>query len=269
MVDNPSQIRDPVEVLAEEFLERRRRGEVPSLTEYIDRRPDLADEIRDVFPALVVMDEIDPHSADQGRSLGGTNDIHGQPKLQQLGDFRILREVGRGGMGVVYEARQESLGRHVALKVLPGMFVGRDQFRERFQREARAAARLHHTNIVPIFGVGEDQGALYYAMQFIQGQSLDAVLEDVKKLRGTVTEASPALQPTLAPSSAAAARGLLTGHFLASELTLCNQQAAQPVAVPALAIDFAQSDLGNQPESRYYRSIARLGNQSSTKGSCF
>jgi serine/threonine protein kinase/WD40 repeat protein/tetratricopeptide (TPR) repeat protein len=261
MIDNPSQVRDPVEVLAEEFVERRRRGDVPSLKEYVDRYPDLADEIREVFPALVVMDEIDPRSVDQCPSLGGTVDIHGQPKIQQLGDFRILREVGRGGMGVVYEARQESLGRHVALKVLPGTFAGREQFRERFQREARAAARLHHTNIVPIFGVGEDLGVLYYAMQFIQGQSLDTVLEDVKKLRGTAPEVNLAEQATLSPSCAVAARGLLTGHFARADLTVSDAHAPQSPALPKPPTDVTRSDLGNQPEARYYRSIARLGAQ--------
>src|SRR5947207_15570526 len=74
---------------------------------------------------------------------------------QKLGEYRLLREIGRGGMGVVYEAVQESLGRHVALKVLPGGALGGPSHLERFKREARAAGRLHHTNIVPVFGTGE------------------------------------------------------------------------------------------------------------------
>src|SRR5262249_19475893 len=105
------------------------------------------------------------------------------PPLEQLGDFRIIREVGRGGMAIVYEAEQESLGRHVALKVLLGH--GRLDPRQttRFQREARAAAKLHHTNIVPVYGVGEHQGLHYYVMQFIPGQALDEVLREVRRLR--------------------------------------------------------------------------------------
>ncbi len=191
MADQVSQARDPVEVLAEEFLERRRRGEFPSLEEYALRHPNLAEEIGEVFPALVMMDEIDPQSAELGRSLSAAMDFHGQPKLRQVGDFRILREIGQGGMGVVYEAQQESLGRHVALKVLPPAVSRNDVFRERFRRKARAAARLHHTNIVPVFGVGEDQGVLYYAMQFIQGQALDTVLDDVKRMRRTGRHRKP------------------------------------------------------------------------------
>ena len=93
------------------------------------------------------------------------------PALDQLGDYRILREIGRGGMGVVYEAEQVSLGRHVALKLLPPQMLRDFKQKHRFEREARSAAKLHHTNIVPVFGVGEHEETPYYVMQFIQGQA--------------------------------------------------------------------------------------------------
>jgi hypothetical protein len=114
-------------------------------------------------------------------------------------------------MGVVYEAVQGSLGRHVAVKVLTGNSLLNSTQLERFRREARAAARLHHTNIVPVFGVGEDAGTHYYAMQYIQGQGLDSVLRELVKLRrtGSVPEPDPG-QESLAAS---VARGLLTDHF--------------------------------------------------------
>ena len=106
------------------------------------------------------------------------------PPLSQVADYRIIREIGRGGMGVVYEAEQISLGRRVALKVLPRQ-SGRDHITlERFRREARDSARLHHTNIVPVFEVGQDDQVSYYAMQFIQGQSLDSVIDELRRLRG-------------------------------------------------------------------------------------
>src|SRR5262249_6825819 len=105
------------------------------------------------------------------------------PALNQLGDFRIIREVGKGGMGIVYEAEQLSLGRHVALKVLPRAMLLEPKAKRRFEREAKAAARLHHTNIVPVSGVGEHAGLPYYAMQFIQGLGLDQVLDELKKLQ--------------------------------------------------------------------------------------
>src|SRR5262249_3331057 len=152
------------------------------LTEYASRYPELAEEIRDLFPALVMMEDVRPGS----EKLPGTAAealAAGGPKLERVGDYRVLREVGRGGMGVVYEAEQESLRRHVALKVLPSHALLDPKQVQRFQREARAAARLHHTNIVPVFGVGEDAGLHYYVMQFIQGQGLDQVLDELKRLR--------------------------------------------------------------------------------------
>jgi serine/threonine protein kinase len=175
--------RDPVEKLAEEFAERYRRGERPSLAEYIDKYPELAEQIRDLFPALVEMEQFGSLEGPPTGPHIPTLPSDG-PLPRQLGEYRLLREVGRGGMGVVYEAVQESLGRHVALKVLPFHGLLSAMHLERFRREAKAAARLHHTNIVPVFGVGEDSGIHYFAMQFIQGQSLDTILGEVKRLRG-------------------------------------------------------------------------------------
>src|SRR4051794_19885407 len=104
-------------------------------------------------------------------------------ELQQLGDYQLLREVGRGGMGVVYEARQLSLGRHVAIKVLPSHSLLDSRQLARFRREARSAARLHHTNIVPVFGVGEQDGLHYYVMQFIAGSGVHEVVEQLRLFR--------------------------------------------------------------------------------------
>ena len=104
----------------------------------------------------------------------------------------MIREVGRGGMGVVYEAEQVSLGRRVALKILPGVVAKDRKALERFRREARAAARLHHTNIVPVFEVGQDGEVVFYAMQFIQGQGLDVVIDELARQRQKSGHASAA-----------------------------------------------------------------------------
>src|SRR4029079_6405470 len=101
-----------------------------------------------------------------------------------LGDYRILRGIGRGGMGVVYDAEQRSLNRRVALKVLP-MAAALDarQF-QRFQLEAQAAACLHHNNIVPVFAVGTEGGVPFYAMQYIEGRSLAEVINELRRAEG-------------------------------------------------------------------------------------
>ena len=134
--------------LAEEFAERYRRGERPSLREYTDRYPDLADEIRELFPALVEVEQVED---DRRVEPTGPTTTPGPAPPRQVGDYRLVREVGRGGMGVGYEAEQVSLGRRVALTVLPRSTIQDGSKVERFRREARSAARLHHTNIVPVF----------------------------------------------------------------------------------------------------------------------
>ena len=101
----------------------------------------------------------------------------------QLGDFVLGPEIGRGGMGVVYEAQQLSLNRRVALKVLPFAAVFDSKHIARFQNEAQAAAQLHHPHIVPIFAVGMERGVHYYAMQFIDGQPLDKAIAQLRRER--------------------------------------------------------------------------------------
>jgi eukaryotic-like serine/threonine-protein kinase len=167
--------------LAAEFAARYRRGERPPLKEYVDRYPELADEIQDLFPAIVGLEQAEEIRKDPS----GGETVETSPAPSQVGDFRILRQVGRGGMGVVFEAEQVSLGRRVALKILSGGPLRDANATDRFRHEARAAARLHHTNIVPVFEVGRDGDVLYYTMQFIQGQGLDLVIEELKRLRAT------------------------------------------------------------------------------------
>ena len=221
--------------LAEEFVERYRLGERADLQEYIDRCPEMADEIRELFPALVEVERVE-RALDNQITTPPIAGSHSYPP-DQIGDYRILREIGRGGMGVVYEAEQLSLGRRVALKVLPRTMKQDGIAQIRFRREARSAAQLHHTNIVPVFEVGQDGDVVFYAMQYIQGQGLDLVVEELKRLRddsrGTVEKLAGPLKTesseradlvpvarTLAITSATRsvsskrmARSLLSGQF--------------------------------------------------------
>src|SRR5262245_26616358 len=127
--------------LADEFLRRQEAGERPDVEEYVARYPQAADVLRNVLASLRLLDT----------SLSGVAESRATAPADSagniLGDFRVLREVGRGGMGVVYEAEQLSLGRRVALKVLPFAATMDPRQLQRFQNEARAAACLHHTNI--------------------------------------------------------------------------------------------------------------------------
>jgi hypothetical protein len=190
-------------------------------------------------------------------------------------------------MGVVYEAEQESLGRRVALKVLSaGSLLDPKQVR-RFEREAKAAARLHHTNIVPVFGVGCQDGHHYFVMQFIAGLDLDAVLEDLRRQRRARSEAGPAEAAApeagraAGPTAAEVARSLLTGQFAgdgpiplgstvtdaiageagsaAPPIAPAIRSAADPssVALPGSSELSAPSD----PDRRYHRSVALIGIQ--------
>ena len=207
--------------LAEEFLERYRKGERPGLKEYADRHPELAGEIREVFPAMAMMENIaiqDDSLVGEQTEAQGTG-ISEARLLEQLGDFRIIREIGHGGMGVVYAAEQVSLGRQVALKVLSSQMLRDSKHRRRFEREAKAAAKLHHTNIVPVFGVGEHEGSAYYVMQYIQGLGLDQVIEELQRMRagGKGSADAPAVPRSAATrgdlSVADMAHSLLNGRF--------------------------------------------------------
>ena len=260
--------------VAESFLERLRRGERPSLAEYTARYPEIADQILELLPMLIEMELAKPAVAgavtgSYARDAGCAVEVP-----QQLGNYRILARIGEGGMGVVYEAIQEGLGRHVALKVIRPEFLADPSFLERFRREAQAAALLHHPHIVPVFDAGTHDGIPYFAMQYIAGQSLAAVLEEVKHLRGPKPRAAAKEQATgsfafsSVTSEANASRiaeRLLTGRIAPAmpmqavgESTPSPPQAQTETMPPEPPDDSAPSVTGLGDPSEYFRTIARL-----------
>ncbi|MEO1530022.1 MAG: serine/threonine-protein kinase, partial [Planctomycetota bacterium] len=173
--------RSPVEVLAEEYLRRRAMGEDVSIEKYAAAHPKLAEDIREVFPAVEAMKSL---SAEWKRKV--VQPHQEGPELPfQLGDYRLERKVGRGGMGIVYEAVHTSLQRRVAVKILrlPSLHSEKDV--HRFHQEAQAAAKLHHSNIVPVFDFGEAKGFHYIAMQLIQGEGLDSLIDRLEIAEGS------------------------------------------------------------------------------------
>lgn len=165
-----------IDEIAESFVERMERGETPSIEEYKAKYPALAKRIDAVLPALLMLEGIDLQPKQQ--KLAVDESI---PEI--IGDYQIIQEVGRGGMGVVFEARHTHMRRRVALKVLPKRLAKKPEYVARFLTECRSAGQLHHTNIVPVFEIGNVDGMHFYAMQFIHGENLDRVIEDVKRLR--------------------------------------------------------------------------------------
>jgi serine/threonine protein kinase len=156
-------------LLVERLSARLEAGEPVDVDEIAHEHPAYAAELRELLPAVALM--VNLSRSCERRGVSPTCDDTGAP-LGELGDFRIVREVGRGGMGIVYEAEQISLGRHVALKVLPYAATMDAKQLQRFKNEAKAAASLHHEHIVPIHAVGCERGVHYYAMQFIDGSTL-------------------------------------------------------------------------------------------------
>lgn len=162
-----------IEDLVEAFLEEIREGAQPTIQSYTERYPQLADEIAELFPVVAAMEG---WKDQETTAKGGRNSLGGVT-IERLGDFRMVREIGRGGMGIVFEAVQESLNRCVAIKILPPTNVkSNDGTGERFRREAQTAAALHHSNIVPVFGIGCENGFNYIVMQLIDGCGLDTML---------------------------------------------------------------------------------------------
>lgn len=222
--DESSGTRDELELLAEDYVEQCRRGRGPDVEAFAREHPRHAQAIRELFPVLRTLEEAKGDRADPD-----------DPAARDLGDFQIVREIGRGGMGVVYEAFQQTLGRRVALKVLPTQATLSATTLVRFRLEAQAAARLQHPNIVPVIGLGEHEGRHYYAMQYIAGEGLDRVLRQLRTQEGS-----------MAPSPTT------------SSLFLPDASDSGTARLPP---DEALATTRRARTRRYHRNVARLGLQ--------
>ncbi len=220
--------------LLEMLVNRLQAGEPVDVEAFLAEHPEQAEQLRPLLPAVHVLAEVSRSGADD---LGAGQD--GDPPLGTLGDFRLVRELGRGGMGIVYEAEQISLHRRVALKLLPFAATMDPRHLQRFKNEALAAAQLHHTNIVPVYSVGCERGVSFYAMQFIDGQPLSAVIRDLRRAGG--------------PGPAGADAGVPTTAHVPADRVRDPKADTEPAA--------RQSTLGPARGREYVRRVAELGVQ--------
>jgi serine/threonine protein kinase/tetratricopeptide (TPR) repeat protein len=246
---------DPVlDNLIDEFAKRVQAGQPVDLEAFARQHPERADELRRLLPAMQVLAEL-VRSAGEGPRSGAAPRPGLDPALGELGDFRIAREVGRGGMGVVYEAVQISLGRRVALKVLPFAAALDPKQLQRFKNEAQAAARLQHPNIVAVYGVGCERGVHYYAMQFIDGETLAAVIGELRQLAGAAGMPSTA---------SAAGAGSTPRHPEAHAAETGARHLPRSETAAAETAPRLSGRLGTERSTRtpaFCRTVARLGVQ--------
>jgi WD40 repeat protein/serine/threonine protein kinase len=230
-------------------------GARPDRQALLARFPGIADALAECLDGLEFVHAATPDLSQQDLGPGPAPPPPAPegPAAVPLGDYRILREVGRGGMGVVYEAEQLSLGRRVALKVLPFAAALDAQRLQRFKTEAQAAAQLHHTSIVPVYGVGCERGVHFYAMQFIDGHSLAAVLSDLRQQAGL--EGAVQAAPTR-PDTPPAADPQQTTPYAPPHAAL--GPAARTADSPAAA---ALSTERSRRSQAFFRAVARLGLQ--------
>jgi tetratricopeptide (TPR) repeat protein len=238
----------------EEYLADLERGEAPDRQTLLARHPDLARQLTSCLDCLEVAQRIGTQLRD--------DTADGPPQADpdfpmQLGDFRILHEVGRGGMGVVYEAEQLSMGRKVALKILPLAVMMDRNGLARFKNEVRAVATLDHPNIVPIYSVGEERGVHYFAMQLIHGQSMARVIEQLRRTEPQLGASSI----TTAVLDSAEYSGGPRGDQ--DRTAVSNAPAAvEPADVSTLAARDMKTAADSKPRrSDFYRSVVELGVQ--------
>ncbi|MEM1068133.1 MAG: serine/threonine-protein kinase, partial [Planctomycetota bacterium] len=170
--DDPQQ--EQLDAIAESFSNALRRGDRPSIDAIVAKYNQRFPELRSLLESILMIEGLKSSTHPPATSESTV----GWDQLDQLDEYKILRQIGRGGMGVVFEAIHQPLSRRVAIKVLATRTLDETKEVQRFRREARAAARLRHSNIVPVFGVGHACNHHYYVMDYIDGISLRDWIEN-------------------------------------------------------------------------------------------
>ena len=221
-----------------EYMAALETGRRVNRQEFISRYPEIAEELAACLDGLAFVHSAanQIHGAAQSDSSGAAAPPIDPATARPLGDFRLMREIGHGGMGVVYEAVQLSLGRRVAVKVLSFAAALDPRHLQRFRNEAQAAAQLHHTNIVPVYAVGCERGVHFYAMQLIEGQSLSDVVYDLRVAVGA----------SKVPNDDGGGRALLGARKRLTDIT----EPAQNL-----------STIRSNRKSSFFQAVARIGLQ--------
>ncbi len=243
----------PLNAALVEYFERIDRGESIELAALIAAHPDCEMGLRQFLSEERKLSVVDAHPliSTYENQAGRT-----------LGDFRLIRELGHGGMGVVYEAEQLSLGRRIALKVLPFAAMLDKQQLARFKNEACAAATLEHPNIVAVYSVGSEGSIHYYAMQLISGESLAQV---VATLRHAKWPSEPSLEKSHGNAVLSTDAAQISTEFRQSELpsaTVLPQSAVDTgPAADSSTLGAPCAALPPYGCREFYRAVARLGIQ--------
>ena len=174
--------REPVEILASQFVEELRSGKAPDVEQYAKRFPLHARVIRDSFPVLALLEQA--RINDEAASI--RRNMPEKFPFTRLGRCELLCELGRGGMGVVFQAREIDTGHVVAVKLLPWRVSVVPEWQKKFEEEARTTAKLRHRNIVPVFRFGQEHGYCYYVMQFVNGIGLDVIIRRMREVDGVI-----------------------------------------------------------------------------------
>jgi serine/threonine protein kinase len=236
--------------LMDQVADRLQAGESIDVEELARQHPEHAERIRQLLPAARVLAELE-------RSKAGSSPVPAQPAAATetgvLGDFRLIREVGRGGMGVVYEAEQISLNRRVALKVLPFAGTFDQRHLQRFRNESLAAAQLEHPHIVDVHGVGTDRGVHYYAMRLIDGQTLAQVIAD---LRLSLVDSPNQCRQAAEPAPSQPPDTPATAPYVPGPAGVDNQK-PKIESSTAVALTTERSNTSKE----FFRRVAELGQQ--------